>query len=69
MRFLYLALPIFAALGASAKQNPTESCHTFPSSVIEFSGNFQQPQPPLLKTELQTSFIQHKWYIPLLSTP
>ncbi|KAL2785627.1 hypothetical protein BJX66DRAFT_53578 [Aspergillus keveii] len=61
MRFLYLALPIFAALGASAKQNPTESGHTFPSSVIEFSGNFQQPQPPLLKTEFQTSFIQHKW--------
>ncbi|KAL3490351.1 hypothetical protein BJX62DRAFT_252015 [Aspergillus germanicus] len=61
MRFLYLALPIFAALGASAKQNSTEFCHAFPSSVIEFSGTFQQPQPPLLKTEFQTSFIQHKW--------
>ncbi|KAJ0419178.1 hypothetical protein BJY00DRAFT_314247 [Aspergillus carlsbadensis] len=61
MKFLYLAIPTLAALGASARQNSTKSCYEFPSSMIEFSGNFQQPEPPVLKTEFQTSFIQHKW--------
>lgn len=30
--------------------------------MLEFSSSFQQPEPPLVKTEFQTSFIQHKWY-------
>ncbi|KAJ5450814.1 uncharacterized protein N7458_003731 [Penicillium daleae] len=29
--------------------------------MLEFSGSFQQPQPPLVKPEFKTSFIQHKW--------
>ncbi|EPS25087.1 hypothetical protein PDE_00018 [Penicillium oxalicum 114-2] len=27
----------------------------------EFTGGFEQPKPPMVKSEFQTSFIQHKW--------
>jgi hypothetical protein len=30
--------------------------------MLEFSSGFEQPEPPLVKTEFKTSFIQHKWY-------
>ncbi|KAL2819215.1 hypothetical protein BJX63DRAFT_428861 [Aspergillus granulosus] len=63
MKIFHLALPMLATLGASAKPGSTKSCHQFPSSMIEYSGDFHQPQPPLVKTEFQTSFIQHKWNV------
>ncbi|VUC25573.1 unnamed protein product [Clonostachys rosea] len=37
------------------------SCTPFPSSVLSFSSDFKQPEPPLVKSEFQTQFIQHKW--------
>ncbi|OOQ82800.1 hypothetical protein PEBR_37350 [Penicillium brasilianum] len=50
----------FVALAISVK--PTgSSCNEFPTSMLEFSSSFQQPEPPLVKTEFKTSFIQHKW--------
>ncbi|KAH8896732.1 hypothetical protein GQ53DRAFT_818998 [Thozetella sp. PMI_491] len=33
----------------------------FPPTMIEFSSQFQQPLPPVVKTEFNASFIQHKW--------
>ncbi|KAL2846356.1 hypothetical protein BJY01DRAFT_213454 [Aspergillus pseudoustus] len=65
MKFFYSIFSLLTALGASAKSNSTKSCHEFPSSMIEYSGNFQQPLPPLIKTEFETSFIQHKWNVNL----
>ncbi|KAK4914450.1 hypothetical protein LTR66_017152 [Elasticomyces elasticus] len=29
--------------------------------MIEFSSGFEQPSPPVIQAEYQTSFIQHKW--------
>jgi hypothetical protein len=29
--------------------------------MVEFSSNFKQPDPPLLKNDFTASFIQHKW--------
>ncbi|PYI22403.1 hypothetical protein BO99DRAFT_353312 [Aspergillus violaceofuscus CBS 115571] len=53
---LLIILAAGAALPASAA-----SCPSFPSSVIAFSAGFQQPNPPRIKAEYQTNFIQHKW--------
>ncbi|KAL4876487.1 hypothetical protein BJY04DRAFT_199761 [Aspergillus karnatakaensis] len=67
MQLLHLTLPTLAtlglAVGAACKPFSTASstCHDFPASMIEYSSTFQQPEPPILKTEFQTSFIQHKW--------
>ncbi|UPK95114.1 hypothetical protein LCI18_006049 [Fusarium solani-melongenae] len=36
-------------------------CSPFPSSTIEFSSGFVQPEPPLVKPEFKTNFVQHKW--------
>ncbi|KAK7216577.1 hypothetical protein V2G26_004580 [Clonostachys chloroleuca] len=38
-----------------------DSCTPFPSSVVPFSSDFKQPEPPLVKSEFQTQFVQHKW--------
>ncbi|RHZ43941.1 uncharacterized protein CDV56_102991 [Aspergillus thermomutatus] len=57
MIFLLLSLAMTAV---SAKQT-AKTCHTFPSSMEEYSAEFQQPNPPLIKNEFKTSFIQHKW--------
>lgn len=40
-----------------------DSCTPFPSSVVPFSSDFKQPEPPLVKSEFQTQFVQHKWYV------
>ncbi|CAG8342212.1 unnamed protein product [Penicillium salamii] len=58
MRFLQL---LFVTIGASALPVNASSCRPFPSSMIEFSSEFEQPTPPMIKAEYQTSFIQHKW--------
>lgn len=42
--------------------NPT-GCHDFPVSLHEFSADFQEPIPPIIKAEFTTSFIQHKWFV------
>jgi hypothetical protein len=47
---------------ATSVQPKDSSCNDFPASMLEFSGSFQQPRPPLVKPEFKTSFIQHKWY-------
>ncbi|KAG9254269.1 uncharacterized protein F5Z01DRAFT_681361 [Emericellopsis atlantica] len=36
-------------------------CKTFPASMDEYSAGFKQPEPPLVKSEFTTSFVQHKW--------
>ncbi|KAH7131747.1 hypothetical protein B0J13DRAFT_108154 [Dactylonectria estremocensis] len=56
--FLVVALVVVAVEGGKSA-SPT--CAPFPSSMIEFSANFKQPQPPLVKPHFQASFIQHKW--------
>lgn len=53
---------LFALIVACAFGTQASDCHPFPSSVIEFSSGFKQPEPPLLKAEYETNFIQHKWY-------
>lgn len=39
----------------------SKSGSSWPSSLHEFSGSFQQPEPPKIHSEFRTSFIQHKW--------
>jgi hypothetical protein len=58
MRFLQL-LSVLLATGAVALR--ASNCHPFPSSMIEFSSEFKQPDPPMIKAEYETNFIQHKW--------
>ncbi|KAJ5136310.1 hypothetical protein N7448_004864 [Penicillium atrosanguineum] len=58
MRFLQL-LSVLLATGALAVRDP--SCPPFPSSMVEFSSEFKQPDPPMIKAEYETNFIQHKW--------
>ncbi|KGO43449.1 hypothetical protein PEX1_089130 [Penicillium expansum] len=58
MRFLQLLSVLFAT-GVLAVRD--SSCPPFPSSVIEFSSEFKQPDPPMIKAEYETNFIQHKW--------
>ncbi|KAH6874073.1 hypothetical protein B0T10DRAFT_465949 [Thelonectria olida] len=47
-----------ATIGAASASS---RCPPFPSSMIAFSSEFQQPEPPLVKPEFRTQFIQHKW--------
>ncbi|KAF7713385.1 Uncharacterized protein PECH_001324 [Penicillium ucsense] len=59
-----LQIPIVSCLLASlgdALETRTKACSHFPTSMQEFTREFQQPKPPMVKTEFQTSFIQHKW--------
>ncbi|CAI7606920.1 hypothetical protein N7533_003519 [Penicillium manginii] len=58
MRLLCLTYALFAACILEVEAS---NCSPFPSSVIEFSSGFKQPDPPLIKAEYGTSFIQHKW--------
>ncbi|KAI5458298.1 hypothetical protein BGZ63DRAFT_432809 [Mariannaea sp. PMI_226] len=53
-----LIAAVFAEAGSAAK---TSGCPPFPSSVVEFSSGFKQPAPPLVNSEFNTSFVQHKW--------
>ncbi|KAL4783379.1 hypothetical protein BJX76DRAFT_358021 [Aspergillus varians] len=58
MRFLQLLSVSLAAVVLPVRAS---SCRPFPSSMIEFSSEFKQPTPPMVKAEYETSFIQHKW--------
>lgn len=59
MNILYTLCFSLVALATSVK--PKDSlCNDFPVSMLEFTSGFQQPEPPLVKTEFKTSFIQHK---------
>ncbi|KAK5993673.1 hypothetical protein PT974_07108 [Cladobotryum mycophilum] len=60
MRFFsHLTITLNIALAAAASIK--EDCPPFPSSMLDFSSNFEQPVPPLVKSEFNTSFVQHKW--------
>lgn len=49
-------------VAATASASPAQpKCPPFPSSAVEFSAGFQQPIPPLIQSEFNTSFVQHKW--------
>ncbi|GFF28316.1 hypothetical protein IFM51744_00519 [Aspergillus udagawae] len=58
MRFLEL---LSVSLAAGVLPVRASSCPPFPSSMIEFSSEFEQPDPPMVKAEYKTNFIQHKW--------
>jgi hypothetical protein len=58
MRFLQL---FFISLAAGILPVSASSCRPFPSSVIEYSSGFEQPNPPMIKAEYEANFIQHKW--------
>lgn len=60
MRFFHL---IYASLAAYTLEVRASSCPPFPSSVVEFSSGFEQPEAPLIKSEYGTNFIQHKWQV------
>lgn len=71
-----LSFPMYALVGlflafvatACAAGPPDESaCKPFPSSMLEFSAQFEQPKPPSINPEFNTSFIQHKWYVVTIS--
>ncbi|KAF3398179.1 hypothetical protein F1880_006494 [Penicillium rolfsii] len=52
----------FSLLALATSVKPKASlCNDFPASMLEFTSSFQQPEPPLVKNEFKTSFIQHKW--------
>ncbi|KAM5370889.1 hypothetical protein ACJZ2D_008322 [Fusarium nematophilum] len=57
--FPFLATALAAA--AVEAKPPSSRCTPFPSSIIDFSANFEQPQPPLVSPHFQASFVQHKW--------
>ncbi|KAK5726449.1 hypothetical protein LTS12_027439 [Elasticomyces elasticus] len=46
---------------AASKPNKSSRCHQFSDELVEFSSHFQEPEPPLIKTEFRTAFLQHKW--------
>jgi hypothetical protein len=59
MHLQYLLVSLGAA---AASATPAQAkCPPFPASVAEFSAGFQQPSPPLIQSEFNTSFVQHKW--------
>ncbi|GIJ90092.1 hypothetical protein Asppvi_009042 [Aspergillus pseudoviridinutans] len=58
MRFLQL---LSVSLAAGVLPVRASSCPPFPSSMVEFSSEFKQPDPPMVKAEYETNFIQHKW--------
>ncbi|KAJ5392471.1 hypothetical protein N7509_007961 [Penicillium cosmopolitanum] len=58
MHFLHL---LYASLAAFMLEVRASNCSPFPSSVVEFSSGFEQPEPPSIKAEYGTNFIQHKW--------
>lgn len=61
MRFLQVLLGS-QAVTPVAMASKTPSCPPFPSSMTAFSASFAQPEPPLIKSEYRTNFVQHKWY-------
>ncbi|KAH8697087.1 hypothetical protein BGW36DRAFT_295922 [Talaromyces proteolyticus] len=64
MHFVLFLLVTSAVAARTTTVEPTTApaaCTAFPSSVREFSSQFQQPEPPLVKNQFKTSFIQHKW--------
>jgi hypothetical protein len=61
MNLLYTLCFSVVALATSTKPNDF-LCSDLPVSMLEFTSSFQQPEPPLVKPEFKTSFIQHKWY-------
>lgn len=58
---MYFLQLLSLAIAAAVLPVRASSCRPFPSSMIEFSAGFEQPGPPLIKAEYETSFIQHKW--------
>ncbi|CRG84844.1 Anoctamin-5 [Talaromyces islandicus] len=63
MKLTTKAILLAASFGQiSAK--PT-ACYSFPSSMVDFSSNFEQPPPPSLNPEFRTAFVQHKWNLNL----
>ncbi|KAK3070173.1 hypothetical protein LTR53_010918 [Teratosphaeriaceae sp. CCFEE 6253] len=57
-----LKLVLWAMCTTTALAWSTASqCYGFPSTLITFSSQFREPQPPLLKPEFKTAFLQHKW--------
>lgn len=52
-----LAVPSPSSMIAAAQP----SCSPFPSTIIDFSSTFQQPNPPLISAEFKSSWRQHKW--------
>ncbi|KAH8903622.1 hypothetical protein BR93DRAFT_918372 [Coniochaeta sp. PMI_546] len=49
------------AMVAAGSTTGRPSCSQFPSSMLLFSADFKQPEPPLVKSEYRTNFVQHKW--------
>ncbi|KAF5675555.1 hypothetical protein FHETE_2552 [Fusarium heterosporum] len=41
--------------------SPSSRCPSFPSSMLEFSSEFVQPKPPVIKSHYKAHFVQHKW--------
>lgn len=61
MRFLQVLLASLAIMPV-AMAAKTPSCPPFPASMTVFSASFAQPEPPFIKSEYRTNFVQHKWY-------
>ncbi|KHO02059.1 uncharacterized protein MAM_01060 [Metarhizium album ARSEF 1941] len=59
-----VAAIVFLSVTAAAS-----NCPSFPPSVLEYSSEFKQPEPPAVKPEFQTHFIQHKWHVGLIYAP
>ncbi|CAM1507636.1 Fc.00g072770.m01.CDS01 [Cosmosporella sp. VM-42] len=60
MRFDQILLAT-CATAPTALGSKASGCPKFPSSIVEFSAGFKQPEPPLIKSEFKTNFVQHKW--------
>ncbi|KAJ5748988.1 uncharacterized protein N7511_010684 [Penicillium nucicola] len=52
---------LFVSLATGVLAVKTSSCPLFSSSITAFSSGFKQPDPPVIKAEYETNFVQHKW--------
>ncbi|KAL2203557.1 hypothetical protein CC79DRAFT_1371609 [Sarocladium strictum] len=63
MHFFILLSSALSVAAAPAAKKP--ACRSFSPSEIEFSSEFKQPKPPIIKHDFTASFIQHKWDVEL----
>lgn len=58
MKIIYSFCPLAMAIATAAA---IKNCTPFPSSMDIFTSGFEEPVPPLVKSNYNTSFLQHKW--------
>lgn len=60
----FLAAITWPSLSAASMHADCHQRAGFPASYELFSSEFQQPKPPIVKSEFKTHWKQHAWYDP-----